>query len=112
MSERCICCGETIPEGRQVCPVCETSTIQKYKPEEKKIEEAHKHSRKGKEDKKRRHVEKKIIEAITIIESDPKKHLTDYRICEALYQARDFLMSDCKRKARGEKKEDGHICHG
>lgn len=23
MEERCICCGEIIPEGRQVCPQCE-----------------------------------------------------------------------------------------
>lgn len=21
--ERCVCCGEIIPEGRQVCPACE-----------------------------------------------------------------------------------------
>lgn len=24
MSERCVVCGEEIPEGRQVCPVCAT----------------------------------------------------------------------------------------
>lgn len=23
MPERCVCCGEIIPEGRQVCPGCE-----------------------------------------------------------------------------------------
>lgn len=23
MEDRCICCGEIIPEGRQVCPSCE-----------------------------------------------------------------------------------------
>lgn len=23
MEDRCICCGEIIPEGRQVCPMCE-----------------------------------------------------------------------------------------
>lgn len=23
MEEKCICCGEVIPEGRQVCPKCE-----------------------------------------------------------------------------------------
>jgi Lar family restriction alleviation protein len=23
MPERCVCCGEIIPEGRQVCPNCE-----------------------------------------------------------------------------------------
>ena len=22
--ERCVCCGEIIPEGRQVCPACES----------------------------------------------------------------------------------------
>ena len=24
MEERCIVCGDVVPEGRQVCPVCET----------------------------------------------------------------------------------------
>ena len=28
-AERCICCGEIIPEGRQVCPMCSGSSIQK-----------------------------------------------------------------------------------
>lgn len=23
MEDRCVCCGEIIPEGRQVCPTCE-----------------------------------------------------------------------------------------
>lgn len=23
MTDRCICCGEIIPEGRMVCPQCE-----------------------------------------------------------------------------------------
>jgi hypothetical protein len=23
MAERCVCCGDIIPEGRQVCPACE-----------------------------------------------------------------------------------------
>ncbi len=23
MEDRCICCGEIIPEGRQICPICE-----------------------------------------------------------------------------------------
>lgn len=23
MEDRCVCCGEIIPEGRQVCPMCE-----------------------------------------------------------------------------------------
>lgn len=23
MSEHCVCCGHDIPEGRQVCPICE-----------------------------------------------------------------------------------------
>ena len=27
MTERCICCGEEIPEGRQVCPSCESGNI-------------------------------------------------------------------------------------
>ena len=25
MEERCVVCGEIIPEGRQVCPICEGS---------------------------------------------------------------------------------------
>jgi predicted nucleic acid-binding Zn ribbon protein len=31
MEERCICCGEIIPEGRQVCPSCEAETKKKIK---------------------------------------------------------------------------------
>lgn len=30
MEERCICCGEIIPEGRQVCPVCEAKADSAY----------------------------------------------------------------------------------
>jgi len=26
MSEHCVCCGKEIPEGRQVCPICEKGT--------------------------------------------------------------------------------------
>ena len=29
MPERCVCCGEIIPEGRQVCPICERNLIAK-----------------------------------------------------------------------------------
>lgn len=29
MAERCVCCGEIIPEGRQVCPSCEQKTKRK-----------------------------------------------------------------------------------
>ena len=25
--ERCVCCGRVIPEGRQVCPICEGKTV-------------------------------------------------------------------------------------
>lgn len=25
-AETCICCGEAVPEGRQICPSCETQT--------------------------------------------------------------------------------------
>lgn len=28
MEERCICCGEIIPEGRQVCPKCEEKSLE------------------------------------------------------------------------------------
>lgn len=27
MEDRCICCGEVIPEGRMVCPSCESGKI-------------------------------------------------------------------------------------
>lgn len=27
MAERCVCCGESIPEGRQVCPNCENAPL-------------------------------------------------------------------------------------
>lgn len=30
MSERCVICGEIIPEGRQVCPMCETGKRPMY----------------------------------------------------------------------------------
>ena len=26
---RCVCCGEIIPEGRMVCPVCESKTMRR-----------------------------------------------------------------------------------
>jgi hypothetical protein len=26
-ADRCVCCGEIIPEGRQVCPGCETKEV-------------------------------------------------------------------------------------
>lgn len=32
--ERCVCCGEIIPEGRQVCPQCE----RRKKPDVVKVE--------------------------------------------------------------------------
>ena len=27
-ADRCICCGEIVPEGRQVCPQCENGAEQ------------------------------------------------------------------------------------
>lgn len=36
MDNTCICCGEIIPEGRQVCPVCEDA-LKNYKPNGVKI---------------------------------------------------------------------------
>lgn len=30
MSEHCICCGSVIPEGRQVCPMCESTAENLY----------------------------------------------------------------------------------
>lgn len=32
MAERCVCCGEIIPEGRQVCPNCEHKAKEWLKP--------------------------------------------------------------------------------
>ena len=36
-ADRCVCCGEIIPEGRQVCPQCEGG-VEKAKKEEAKNE--------------------------------------------------------------------------
>lgn len=30
MDNTCVMCGEIIPEGRQVCPICEAKTNAKY----------------------------------------------------------------------------------
>lgn len=27
MRDSCVCCGECVPEGRMVCPICEVATI-------------------------------------------------------------------------------------
>ena len=27
MSDTCICCGQIVPEGRMVCPICEAAWI-------------------------------------------------------------------------------------
>ena len=37
-AEYCVCCGEVIPEGRMVCPVCE-SMIKGIYDEDQEIEE-------------------------------------------------------------------------
>ena len=29
MEDRCVCCGEIVPEGRQVCPTCEAGAAPK-----------------------------------------------------------------------------------
>lgn len=36
MEDRCICCGEVIPEGRMICPICEVKVLEKKSEEEKK----------------------------------------------------------------------------
>lgn len=37
-SETCVCCGSEIPEGRQVCPICEMRYGKiKWEPEKGKI---------------------------------------------------------------------------
>lgn len=30
MTDTCVCCGEIVPEGRQVCPICERMSINDY----------------------------------------------------------------------------------
>lgn len=35
MEERCICCDEIIPEGRQVCQNCEAEAEKETKPQSK-----------------------------------------------------------------------------
>ncbi len=35
MSEHCVCCGEVIPEGRQVCPICEEQAKKRHIPLDK-----------------------------------------------------------------------------
>lgn len=30
MEDRCICCGEIVPEGRMVCPICEAEADEHY----------------------------------------------------------------------------------
>ena len=30
-NNRCVCCGEIIPEGRQVCPICERKSYSRDK---------------------------------------------------------------------------------
>ncbi len=34
MTEHCVCCGEEIPEGRQVCPKCEAEANRWHIPKE------------------------------------------------------------------------------
>lgn len=29
LSDRCVCCGAYVPEGRQICPQCERETYKK-----------------------------------------------------------------------------------
>ena len=33
MEERCVICGEIIPEGRMVCPACEAAILRGETPE-------------------------------------------------------------------------------
>lgn len=40
MAERCVCCGEIIPEGRQVCPICERNAGAEIMANEKRLIEA------------------------------------------------------------------------
>ena len=39
MNNLCVCCGETIPEGRQVCYKCEVGKVKGYK---EQLKQAHK----------------------------------------------------------------------
>lgn len=38
MSEYCVCCGEEIPEGRMVCPICEAEVFSKERPTDQSSE--------------------------------------------------------------------------
>lgn len=29
MTDTCVCCGEPVPEGRMVCPICEAAVYEK-----------------------------------------------------------------------------------
>lgn len=35
MEDRCIMCGEIVPEGRMVCPACEAAVLRGERPEPK-----------------------------------------------------------------------------
>lgn len=56
MEDRCVCCGEIIPEGRMVCSICEANSMkigkilqtQNATPEE--VERAYKSIRKESKD--------------------------------------------------------------
>lgn len=36
MNNTCVCCGIVIPEGRQVCPICEENVLIHKEEKEKK----------------------------------------------------------------------------
>ena len=38
MENKCVCCGADIPEGRLVCPNCESAKIKAYKALQKEYE--------------------------------------------------------------------------
>lgn len=39
MEDRCLICGAIIPEGRQICPICEQNAENKQKEKEKADED-------------------------------------------------------------------------
>lgn len=42
MSEYCVCCGEEIPEGRMVCPLCANKAEQNEASQETKSDKENK----------------------------------------------------------------------
>lgn len=94
----CVCCGAIIPEGRQVCPICErTETIEPFKPKNKTEKEPNK-MKDYYETKKKRYtyileaLDEKISNSMRTIGILPLKMAQD-RINE-LVETRELITSE------------------